>query len=199
VYSIQRYVIQFVSELRQVGGFHRVLRFRPPITRMTTFASRRILYIFCIKFKIIMQGSLQLRFLPGYVRIGLLLTWWNLFHDLIPFTNRRCFDPSNKLNLVIFFYIKMSVLSHESNVRIDLLLAAWPHHFTHRRWIDPSNNLNSASFFFIEVPVFSHESKLLFIFALGYRIMICVYDFANIILNFLTVWYYLLKLPLTTN
>ena len=74
VYSIQHYVIKFVSDLRQVGGFLRVLRFRPPITRMTTFASRRIVYIFCIKFKIIMQGSLQLRFLPGYVRIGLLLT-----------------------------------------------------------------------------------------------------------------------------
>ena len=27
VYSIQHYVIKFVSDLRQVGGFHRVLRF----------------------------------------------------------------------------------------------------------------------------------------------------------------------------
>ena len=31
VYSIQQYVIQYVSELRQVGGFHRVLRFPPPL------------------------------------------------------------------------------------------------------------------------------------------------------------------------
>jgi hypothetical protein len=31
VYSIQRYVIKFVSELRQVGGFLWVLRFHPPI------------------------------------------------------------------------------------------------------------------------------------------------------------------------
>jgi hypothetical protein len=31
VYSIQHYVIKFVSELQQVGGFLRVLRFPPPI------------------------------------------------------------------------------------------------------------------------------------------------------------------------
>jgi len=31
VYSIQYYVIKFVSDLRQVGGFLRVLRFHSPI------------------------------------------------------------------------------------------------------------------------------------------------------------------------
>jgi len=31
VHSIQHYVIKFVSDLRQVGGFLRVLRFPPPI------------------------------------------------------------------------------------------------------------------------------------------------------------------------
>jgi len=31
VYLIQYYVIKFVSDLRQVGGFLRVLRFPPPI------------------------------------------------------------------------------------------------------------------------------------------------------------------------
>ena len=31
VYSIQHYVIKFVSDLRQVGGFLWVLWFRPPI------------------------------------------------------------------------------------------------------------------------------------------------------------------------
>jgi len=31
VYSIQHYMITFVSDLRQVGGFHWVLRFLPPI------------------------------------------------------------------------------------------------------------------------------------------------------------------------
>ena len=31
VYAIQHYVIKFVSDLRQVGGFFRVLRFPPPI------------------------------------------------------------------------------------------------------------------------------------------------------------------------
>ena len=30
MFSIQHYVIQFVSDLRQVGGFLRVLRFPPP-------------------------------------------------------------------------------------------------------------------------------------------------------------------------
>jgi hypothetical protein len=31
VYSIQHFVIKFVSDLRQVGGFLRILRFPPPI------------------------------------------------------------------------------------------------------------------------------------------------------------------------
>ena len=31
VYSIQHYVIKFVSDFRQVGGFLRVPRFHPPI------------------------------------------------------------------------------------------------------------------------------------------------------------------------
>ena len=34
VYSLQLYVIKFVSDLRQVGGFLRVLRFPPP-TKLT--------------------------------------------------------------------------------------------------------------------------------------------------------------------
>jgi len=36
VYSIQNFVIKFVSDLRQVGGFHRVLRFPPPIKLTAT-------------------------------------------------------------------------------------------------------------------------------------------------------------------
>jgi len=36
VCSIQHYVIQFVSDLRQVGGFLRVLRFPPPIKLTAT-------------------------------------------------------------------------------------------------------------------------------------------------------------------
>jgi len=36
VYSIQHYVIKFVSDLRQVGGFLRVHRFPPPIKLITT-------------------------------------------------------------------------------------------------------------------------------------------------------------------
>jgi len=35
VYSIQHYVIKLVSDLRQVGGFLRVLQFPPPI-KLTT-------------------------------------------------------------------------------------------------------------------------------------------------------------------
>jgi hypothetical protein len=34
VYSIQHYVIKFVSDLRQVGGFLRVHRFPPPIKQI---------------------------------------------------------------------------------------------------------------------------------------------------------------------
>jgi len=36
VYSIQHYVIKFVSYLQQVGGFHQVLRFLPPIKLTAT-------------------------------------------------------------------------------------------------------------------------------------------------------------------
>ena len=35
IYSIQHYVINFVSDLRQIGGFLRVLPFPPPI-KLTT-------------------------------------------------------------------------------------------------------------------------------------------------------------------
>ena len=36
VHSIQHYVIMFVNDLRQVGGFLRVLRFPPPIKLTAT-------------------------------------------------------------------------------------------------------------------------------------------------------------------
>ena len=36
VYSIQHYVIKLVKDLRQVGGFLRVLRFPPPIKLTVT-------------------------------------------------------------------------------------------------------------------------------------------------------------------
>jgi hypothetical protein len=36
VYSIQHYVIKFVSDLRQVGGFLLVFRFPPPIKLTAT-------------------------------------------------------------------------------------------------------------------------------------------------------------------
>jgi hypothetical protein len=36
VYSIQYYVIKLVTDLRQVGGFLRVLRFPPPIKQTAT-------------------------------------------------------------------------------------------------------------------------------------------------------------------
>jgi phosphotransferase system IIA component len=36
VYSIKHYVIKFVSDLRQVSGFYRVLRFPPPIKLTVT-------------------------------------------------------------------------------------------------------------------------------------------------------------------
>ena len=35
-YSIQHYMIKCVSDLRQVGGFHRVIRFAPPIKLIAT-------------------------------------------------------------------------------------------------------------------------------------------------------------------
>jgi hypothetical protein len=38
VYSMQPYVIKFVSDLRQVGGFLRVLQFPPPIKLTATIS-----------------------------------------------------------------------------------------------------------------------------------------------------------------
>ena len=35
-YAIQHYVIKFVTDLRYVGGLHRVLKFPPPIKLTTT-------------------------------------------------------------------------------------------------------------------------------------------------------------------
>jgi hypothetical protein len=50
VYSIQHYVIKFVSEARQVGGFLRVLQFPPPIHTLFTFQC--FLYPFCNQYTI---------------------------------------------------------------------------------------------------------------------------------------------------
>jgi len=36
VYSMQHYVLKFVSDLRQVGGFFRLLQFPPPIKLTAT-------------------------------------------------------------------------------------------------------------------------------------------------------------------
>jgi len=36
VYSIQHYVIKFISDLWQVGGFLRIFRFSPPIKLTAT-------------------------------------------------------------------------------------------------------------------------------------------------------------------
>ena len=44
VYSIQHYVIKFVSDLRQVGGFLRILRFHPSI-KLTTTTSEILLKV----------------------------------------------------------------------------------------------------------------------------------------------------------
>ena len=43
VYSIQHYVIKFVSDLQQVGGFLRVLQFPPPIKPETPYDITEIL------------------------------------------------------------------------------------------------------------------------------------------------------------
>jgi hypothetical protein len=54
MYSIQHYMIKFVSDLWQVGGLHRVLRLPPPIT-LTTVALN-------LTFKCRFQGSIPLLF-----------------------------------------------------------------------------------------------------------------------------------------
>ena len=40
VYSIQHYVVRFVSDFRQVGGFHRILWFPPPIKMTATIKKK---------------------------------------------------------------------------------------------------------------------------------------------------------------
>ena len=44
VYSIEHYVIKFVSDLRQVGGFIRVLRF-PPSIKLTAMIKLKVLKV----------------------------------------------------------------------------------------------------------------------------------------------------------
>ena len=45
VYSIQHYVLKFVSYLRQVSSFHRVLRFPPPIKLTATILTEILLKV----------------------------------------------------------------------------------------------------------------------------------------------------------
>ena len=45
VHSIQHYVIKFVSDLRRVGGFLRVLWFPPPIKLATTILTEILLKV----------------------------------------------------------------------------------------------------------------------------------------------------------
>jgi hypothetical protein len=47
VYSIQHYVIKIVSDIRQVGGFLRVLRFPPPIKLTAMLYKFTLLEISC--------------------------------------------------------------------------------------------------------------------------------------------------------
>ena len=42
VYSIQHYVLKFVNDLRQVGGFLRLLQFPPPIKLTTTITENGV-------------------------------------------------------------------------------------------------------------------------------------------------------------
>ena len=46
VYSIQHYVIKFISDLRQVGGFLRVLLFSPPIKLTSTISEILLKMVF---------------------------------------------------------------------------------------------------------------------------------------------------------
>jgi hypothetical protein len=45
VYSIQHYVMKFVHDLQQVGGFLRVLRFPQPIKLALVFFSSLVIYV----------------------------------------------------------------------------------------------------------------------------------------------------------
>jgi hypothetical protein len=63
VYSIQHYVIKFVSDLRQVGGFLRVLKFAPPIKLKVRYIIWKISYCTMIKF------VSDLRQVGGFLRV----------------------------------------------------------------------------------------------------------------------------------
>ena len=78
VYSIQHYVINFVSDLRKVSGFLRVLQFPPPIKVTTTIKWNTFesgikhhnpnlnqTYWFCFSFKYI--EHMILYFVSGYL------------------------------------------------------------------------------------------------------------------------------------
>jgi hypothetical protein len=83
VYSIQHCVIKFVSDLRQVSGFVRVLRFPPPIKLTDTISwnivesgvkhhislSLSLSNIWFRKFPIIMTSSWELRPNAGQIEV----------------------------------------------------------------------------------------------------------------------------------
>jgi len=47
MYSIQHYVIKYISDLRQVGGFLRVLRFHPPTKLTATIFKLKYCWKWC--------------------------------------------------------------------------------------------------------------------------------------------------------
>jgi hypothetical protein len=76
VYSIQHYVIKFGSDLRQVGGFLRVLRFLPP-KQKTDATSPVFLVFFCVYFFFWLFRFVNFCFVC--------LTTWKLFWWLIDY------------------------------------------------------------------------------------------------------------------
>jgi hypothetical protein len=61
VHLIQHYVKHFVSHLRQVGGFLRVLRFPPPIKQLTAMWDEQLACIFQVHKKCNTEGGLDFR------------------------------------------------------------------------------------------------------------------------------------------
>ena len=78
MYSIQHYVIKFVSDMRQVGSFHRIL-WLPPLIKLTTM----------IFWNIVDSGVKHSNplFIPGSG-----VSWWNTIHW---FVSKFCTNGKN--------------------------------------------------------------------------------------------------------
>jgi len=109
VYSIQHYVLKFVSDLRQICGFHRVLRYPPLSTHKT---DRHDIT------EILLKVALHT------LTLNILSTWWNsdiitYFSDFKPLFWQRIIFKNLQFSAFVLAYLKLTFYNFSlSNVEL---------------------------------------------------------------------------------